>query len=251
MDSLPPDKDSLTLREIGGHLAGIRHYRGFEFMSNLRYADVISPLDVFIHDTLLCAPGEKYNYSTYGWTLVSAVMQEAVDEPFLDIIRDQVSKPLDLEDLKADNNDSTRYNRPVYYHRSDGKLVPTPVVDNSNKWAGGGLLCSAEDLVHYGLAHTRGRYVSEKNLTPFITSQQTLDGTPTNYGIGFATGRDDAGRMWCGHSGGSVGGTSMLLIYPEHDLVVVTLVNLSGAEMDRLAWRIADVLLSADDKSQR
>jgi CubicO group peptidase (beta-lactamase class C family) len=251
MDSLPPDKDSLTLREIGGHLAGIRHYRGFEFMSNLRYDDVLAPLEVFIHDTLLSAPNTKYNYSTYGWTLVSAVMQEAIDEPFLDILREQVSKPLDLEDLRADNNDSTRYNRPVYYHRNDGKLVPTPTVDNSNKWAGGGLLCSAEDLVHYGLAHTRGRYVSEKKLAPFITSQQTLDGTPTNYGIGFATGKDDAGRTWCGHSGGSVGGTSMLLIYPEHDLVVVTLVNLSGAEMDRLAWRIADVLLSAEKQAKR
>jgi CubicO group peptidase (beta-lactamase class C family) len=78
-----------------------------------------------------------------------------------------------------------------------------------------------------------------------------LDGTATNYGIGFATGQDDAGRAWCGHAGGSVGGTSMLLIYPEHDLVVVTLVNLSGAEMDRLAWRIADVLLSDEDESQR
>lgn len=245
--NLPPDKDSLTLRQIGGHLAGIRHYRDDEFLSNLRYDDVLTPLEVFIHDTLLCVPGAQYNYSTFGWTLVSAVMQEAVDKPFLEIVREEVCAPLALEDLKADYNDSIRYNRPVSYQRKEGRFVPAPIVDNSNKWAGGGMACSAEDLVHYGLAHTHDRYLPENTLATFITSQHTPEGVPTNYGIGFSTGQDQAGRLWYGHAGGAVGGTSMLLIYPAYDLVVVTLVNLTGAEMDRLAWRIADVILSAQD----
>jgi CubicO group peptidase (beta-lactamase class C family) len=74
-------------------------------------------------------------------------------------------------------------------------------------------------------------------------SQVTLTGEKTNYGIGFGNGTDDKGRYWFGHSGGSMGGTSMLLIYPAHNLVVVTLVNQSGATMKDLARRIGETLL--------
>lgn len=245
LTGVPADKDSLTLRQVAGHLAGIRHYHGAEFMSSIHYPDVIAPLEVFMHDSLLCSPGSKYNYSTYGYTLVSAVMQEALHEPFLRILDDEVIRPLHLTDLRADQVDSTRYDRPVYYGKRFGVFVPEPPVDNSNKWAGGGLLCTADDLARYGLAHVRGHYIPRRTLKEFTTSQQTQDGTPTNYGIGFAVGKDKAGRPWFGHAGGSVGGTSMLLMYPDEDLVVVTLVNLSAAKMNDLAWRIADIVRSS------
>ena len=65
----------------------------------------------------------------------------------------------------------------------------------------------------------------------FTRSQTTNDGTRTNNGIGFFSGKDDKERNWVGHSGGSVGGTSRLLIYPEQDIAIVTLVNLSSAQM--------------------
>jgi hypothetical protein len=46
----------------------------------------------------------------------------------------------------------------------------------------------------------------------------------------------------------SIGGTSMLQIYPEEDLVVVTLINRTGANMDGLAAKIADVVLTQAEK---
>jgi len=70
-----PDKGTpITARELAGHLAGIRHYRGDEFLSNRHYANVTEPLAIFANDTLLSRPGEKYNYSTYGFVVLSAVI---------------------------------------------------------------------------------------------------------------------------------------------------------------------------------
>lgn len=235
---------SLTLRQISGHLAGIRHYRGLEFLSNIHYNNVTDPLEVFIHDTLLCLPGEKFNYSTYAWTLVSAVMEKSIQKPFTNIIADEVSKPLQMTDLKPDHKDSTAYRRVTFYEFRDSTHQVSPEVDNSNKWAGGGFLCSAEDLAKLGWALAASRYLKEDTMGEFTRSQTTNDGTKTNNGIGFFLGKDDKDRNWVGHGGGSIGGTSMLLIYPEHDLVVVTLVNLSSARMDDLAKKIADVILS-------
>jgi serine beta-lactamase-like protein LACTB, mitochondrial len=86
----PKQLRNLTLRQVSGHLAGIRHYRGLEFLSNIHYNNVTDPLEVFIHDTLLCLPGDKFNYSTYAWTLVSAVMEKSIQKPFTTIIADIV-----------------------------------------------------------------------------------------------------------------------------------------------------------------
>lgn len=243
----PGDKQNLTLRQLGGHLTGIRHYRGFEFLSNIHYTNVTDPLDVFIHDTLLCEPGTAFNYTTYGWTLISAVMEKAVNKPFLDIIRDEIQDPLQLNDLKADQKDSTGYQRVSFYEYQDSMWITSPVVDNSNKWAGGGFLCSAEDLGKFGYAVATPGLLKEKTLDMFTSSQTTSDGETTNYGIGFRTGKDDDGRRWYGHSGGSIGGSSMLLIYPEQDLAIVTLVNLSSAEMDDLAWVIGKIVLRSKE----
>lgn len=244
----PADKGNLTLKQIAGHLAGIRHYRGLEFLSNIHYTNVTDPLEVFIHDTLLYARGERFSYSTYGWTLVSAVMEKAIDVPFIDLVAQDVSEPLHLSDLKPDQKDSTAYHRVTFYEYQDSIHQVSPVVDISNKWAGGGYLCSPEDLARFGYALAEPGYLKKSTIDLFTTSQATNDGKPTSNGIGFFNGADDDGRKWFGHSGGSVGGTSKLVIFPEQDLVVVTLINLSGADTDDLAMRIAEVILSGKNK---
>jgi len=243
-----PDKMSLTLRQLGGHQAGIRHYAGLEFFSNIHYTNCIDPLEIFIHDTLLFAPGTRYSYSTYGWTVISAVMEEGLKLPFPEIIHRDVVAPLHLKDLKPDQVDSIHYQRVHFYEYQDSVFQLSPVVDNSNKWAGGGFLCAADDLARFGFSLVQKGFLKDSALKTFTTPQSLKDGTQTDYGIGFRSATDDYGRKWIGHSGGSIGGTSMLQIYPEEDLVVVTLINRTGANMDGLAAKIADVVLTHAEK---
>ena len=45
--SFPRKSMPISLRLLGGHLAGIRHYRGEEMMSNRPYAVVLESLEIF------------------------------------------------------------------------------------------------------------------------------------------------------------------------------------------------------------
>ena len=238
----PEDKRSITSRQLGGHTAGIRHYNGLEFLSAIHYHKVEDALEVFIHDTLLFIPGTKYSYSTYGWTLLSLVMEEAVHKPITDIIQQEVGTLLHLPDLKPDQVDSTHFHRVQFYEFQTDQHTVSPPVDISNKWSGGGYLCSAEDLAKFGFAFTSPGFLKPETLEEFTSSQTLPDGKKTNYGIGFRSNKDKDGKLWYGHSGGSIGGTSMLVIYPEEDLVVVTLINLTGADMNDLAMEIAHII---------
>ena len=242
--SFPKKKHTITLRQLAGHLAGIRHYRGIEFMSQKKYETVGEGLDIFKNDPLINEPGTKYAYSSYGWNLISAAIEAAAEEEFLSFMQTAVFDPLQLTNTFPDHADREIKNRVHFYLIDNNKIKEAPYVDNSYKWAGGGFLSTSEDLIRFAHGHIYGDYLAEGSLALLTTSQVTKAGKKVNYGLGWRSGEDKKGRKWFGHSGGSVGGTSYLLIFPEEELVVVTLVNLSSARLNNLPFRIAEQFLS-------
>lgn len=238
--TFPKKRWPVTTRMSAGHIAGIRHYRGDEFLSSTFYPTVIEGLDIFKDDTLLFEPGSKYSYSSYGFNMVSAVIESASGENFLEYMRSNVFGPLEMNNTIPEYMDQIIDNRGRYYYKSDDGVKNAPFVDNSYKWAGGGFLSTAEDLVKFAKAHLSPGYLSEASLTELTTSQILIDGTETGYGLGWVTNTDKEGNHWIGHSGGAVGGTSKMVIYPEHEIIVVVLTNLSGAGLGdfphALAW---------------
>jgi len=113
-----------------------------------------------------------------------------------------------------------------YVHDSAGKpAVNAPYVDNSYKWAGGGFLSTSEDLARFGRVLFEGNLLRPETLHLLWTSQKLSSGEETGYGIGWGTRRDSAGRLRVSHTGGGMGATSHLIIYPEQKLVLALLVN--------------------------
>jgi CubicO group peptidase (beta-lactamase class C family) len=225
----PEKRWPVTTRQLGGHTAGIRHYRGGEMLSSRAYPTVESGLEIFAEDTLLFEPETAYSYSSYGWNLLSAVLEGASGESFLEFMRDEVFEPLGLRHTVADHNDSIVAHRTEFYEQGpNGAVVNAPYVDNSYKWAGGGFLSTPEDLVRFGQSHMGPGFLRAETLEVLQAPQNLRNGESTNYGIGWRTGTQEDGDMTLGHSGGSVGGTTLLVLVPEHDLVVAGVVNISG-----------------------
>lgn len=73
--SFPEKPWPVTTRELAGHLAGIRHYAGNEFLSNTPYPSVTAGLAIFENDSLLSEPGTRFAYSSYGFNVISAVIE--------------------------------------------------------------------------------------------------------------------------------------------------------------------------------
>lgn len=241
--AFPQKRWPITIRQVAQHTAGIRHYNGFEFWSNVHYASVSDALEIFMHDTLLFEPGTKYSYSSYGWNLVSAAMEGASQVSFLSFMHNEVFSQLGMQHTYADDVHNTGLQRVGFYDHTAGKNTLSVQVDNSLKWAGGGFLSTAEDLLHFGAGILSHKLCSENTTRQFWQKGVLSDGKSTNYGIGWATNEDKRGRRWVGHSGGSVGGASMFLVYPGEALIVVTLINRSQARAQELAFTIADQFL--------
>ena len=226
-----PDKRwTVTTRQLGAHLGGIRHYRGEEFRMARRFETVGDAITVFAADTLLHAPGSAYQYSSYGWNLISAVVEGASGEPFLDYMDRHVFGPLQMTATVPDWNHLVIEARARPYIRTPGGFANAPYVDNSVKWAGGGFLSTTEDLLKLG-AYVLSDTLSASSRALLFTEQETTAGEGVDYGFGWVL-RDDAdGRPTIGHSGGAMGGTSLLLVVPEANVVVVAATNLSSANL--------------------
>lgn len=230
-----PDKGAvITVRMLAGHLGGIRHYQGDEFHIQRHYANVLEGLKIFENDPLVAPPGTKFSYSSNGYNLLSAVVESAAGKDFLAYMQQRVFAPLGLVHTTADQNTQIVEQRSRFYELpKDGAVENAPYVDNSYKWAGGGFLSTAEDLVHFGSALLQPCFLKQETLRSMFTSQKTKSREDTGYGIGWAVHKSKSGKLIYEHSGGSVGETSQLILYPETHLVVAMVNNLSNGSWKR------------------
>ncbi len=225
-----PDKGAkITVRLLAGHLAGIRHYQGDEFLIAKHYDNVLDGLKIFQDDPLVASPGTKFSYSSYGFNLLSAVIESASGENFLAYMHGHVFGPLGLRNTIEDQPAEIIEQRARFYSRlKDQPVRNAPFVDNSYKWAGGGFLSSAEDLARFGSALLQPGFLKPESLQLLFTSQKTMDGKETGYGMGWFIGKSKSGQRIYEHAGGSTGGSSQLILYPDARVVVAMICNFDG-----------------------
>jgi len=230
--TFPEKRWTVTTRQVGGHIAGIRHYLGMENFSTRHYETVSEGLEIFQDSPLLFEPGTDYSYSSYGWNLISAVVEGSSGEEFLEYMDEHVFGALQMENTEADMATEEIDNRVSFYVASaDGTPELGPEVDNSYKWAGGGFLSTPLDMIKFSQAHMGDAFLDADARTLLFTSQKTSDGELTNYGFGWGVNQDEKGRLLLGHTGGSVGGTTLMTMNPDQDIVVTMTINLSRANL--------------------
>ena len=104
-------------------------------------------------------------------------------------------------------------------------------------------MSTSEDLVRFGFAHLSDQFLRPETIELMWSAQSTSDGEKTGYGIGWRTGTDKQGRRVVGHTGGSVGGTTSLRIYPQEGMVVAIISNTSDVDLGKLTDGIVEVFL--------
>ncbi len=107
-----PDKGApITLRQLLGHLGGIRHYNDKDSDDSQPggridlhfFPDTESVLALFADDSLVAAPGEKYNYSTFGFTLIGLVLEAATDKSFEMLLNEKLLAPAGIDGIAVDD----------------------------------------------------------------------------------------------------------------------------------------------------
>ena len=246
----PKKQWPVTLRQLMGHVAGVRTDGGDEGPLFSEHCErPVDALPHFAEDALRFEPGAEYRFSSYGWILMSAAVEAASKEPFLTFMRKEIFEPLGMDRSLADSATEPIPNRATpYFPRfaADPRYGPDPMreVDYSC-YAGASVFVSTpSDLVRFAVAINSGKLLQPATIQLFQASQRTAAGQDTGYGLGWDLETVTlAGKptRTIGHDGEMFGGTlASLLTFPEHGIVVSLTTNVSYADTFAVGVKVAE-----------
>lgn len=280
--SLTENKDKLTTKnntkgEEANQTQKKKEFEHEEYYLKDNFDSVIQALDLFKDDQLVFKPGTTFLYSTHAFTLLSAVVERAANQRFLDHMMNMF-RELGMLNTVPDENDPIIYHRSRFYHfNKKGRVVNCPYVDNSYKWAGGGFLSTVGDLLLFGNAllysYQMANLKDTTGLLPGFLKPKTamdlwapVDKTEASwdkdglYAQAWLVveklqkyGQCRSRRHYVSHTGGAVGASSVLLVLPSEEVVqrqgqspvlpqgvVVTIItNIQSVGLNSTALKIA------------
>jgi CubicO group peptidase (beta-lactamase class C family) len=239
----------VTVRHLMAHVGGLGSDGGDESpLLAQRCGRPADGLRFFADAPLRFEPGTEYRFSRYGWIVVSAAVEAAAGEPFLDFMRERIFEPLRMRDTAADAQAGDGADRATSYFprfAADPRYGPDPMreIDLSCYAGAMAFVSTPSDLVRFGLAVVEGRLLRPETVRLLQTSQPLRSGQDTGYGLGWdlePVGTMGGGGSAIGHDGDVLGGrVASFLTFPEHGLVVAVASNTSYADTHALAVELA------------
>jgi serine beta-lactamase-like protein LACTB len=242
---------TITLRHILTHTSGIRHYRNTDFPGsedneNMKpFPKWEKGLDIFKDDPLLFRPGQYFSYSSYAVNLLQGVVEKESGMPFEEYLRRYVWGPAGMLNTSFDIPARIVAHRARSYRLVDGRPLNYFYNDLTYKFASGGMLSTAEDLVRFASALNHGALLKAETRASMYRSQldsvkQFVENGPPRelefaQGIVWRVFKDASGRTFINHCGSVKGFNACLVNYPEQDLVVVLAGNADQVTPGRTA----------------
>jgi serine beta-lactamase-like protein LACTB, mitochondrial len=249
----PAKQWPVTIRQVMGHIGGLpSEDTDNGVLTSSHCEQATDAVKLFAKDPV-SQPGAEFQYSTFGWVLLSAVVESAADKPITAFLEEKVLRPLGMLDTFRESGresgtgpvrEATSYltrfaSNPTYGPR----LLPK--FDYSCYAGASGFLSTPSDLVRFGSAINAGKLLRRDTVQILQASQRTRSGKETGYGLGWdvktvtlagqqvrAVGNN--GEFWNGM-------IASLLTFPERGMTVAVTSNINDADTSSLAESIAQV----------
>lgn len=234
---------SLTPRQLAAHISGAPHYSSEELatIGHVRYASSREAAAIFSQRSLLSSPGTAYRYSSWGYTLLGAVIEARSGRHFLDYLRDTLTAGLEI----TAETDDLGGRRSSLYDIEHGQVRRVAYTDMSYSLPGGGLAATPRALVQFGGRLLRDEVLSASAWSQMLQPTRFSNGEKVHddgydVAFGWRIGNDRDGARIAHHAGTTIGARSMLMLWPDEAVASALLSNASWiASMDRNAELLA------------
>lgn len=220
----------IIIRHLLSHTSGIGGYKnGKESETKKEYASLYDALVIFKDRDLLFEPGTRYNYTTYGYTLLGAIVEKVTGQSFGEYLQENIWDKAGMTNTGVVKYGQKKPNQSsLYQQNSKGKTRVGPENNLSNRIPGGGVYSTLEDMLKFGNAVINNTFVKESTMN-LMRQHHSLEKERNGYGFGWFlyNPKPNEGAI-IGHSGEQTGSATQLVIVPGTKTVVVILSNTSG-----------------------
>ncbi|MDQ4121248.1 MAG: beta-lactamase family protein [Acidobacteriota bacterium] len=216
-----PEFKKITIHQLLTHTAGMGTF--FEspgIVPGKAYRNATEEIAVYKDEKLYFEPGARWRYSNAGFSLLGAIIEKVSGKTYIEYVRENVFKPLNMEDKAKNPGDIS-----VLYNQSDedplGVQAYPPVkgiIDSVGTGFGGGYLDTG-DLFKFARAYRTGKLLGAETIEKIAKgkiSENAKGDACWGYGI---KERDINGELVRGHSGG--GRTDVQMLWNSGHTVIV------------------------------
>ena len=242
-----PDHHTYKLRDLLACRSGVRHYGeatspespGGDWGDD-DYATALEAAPMFWHDPLAGVVGQ-YHYSTHGYTILGAALEDALNKSSAQIIQGMLSTPHGLPTLKAEDLSDGNAARMKFYTKSgNSNVLVTPENSTWKVW-GGGIESTPMDVLKLGILLGDGKIISKQSLKTMMTRLDPQD----SYCLGCNQAVENGNQVMA-KSGSFKGSNAYVWLVPDRRMVMVVMANRDGADVDGLGKKLRSILLSTE-----
>ena len=238
-----PRYASLTASQLLSQTAGLGDREGN--YGTLDEAALLSAARELPDSIAFLPPGLSFSYSNIGFALAGLAVQEATKQPFGDLIRDRLLRPLGMTKATMRPLEALTYPRAQGHKltaKGDSVVVVRPIADDTRIWPAGYLYTNAPEAARFVVALLNGGRVSGAQVLPvgvadsMLTTHVGLPGMPngTRYGYGmFLDTLRGYESAW--HPGSMPGYSTLVRMIPSKRVGVVVIANRDEVRLDRIA----------------
>jgi CubicO group peptidase (beta-lactamase class C family) len=236
----PAQGKTITVENLLTHTSGIKSYTDLEEWLPLQRKDmtVAEIIDLAKNKPMEFAPGERWKYCNSGYILLGAIIEKASGKTYADFLQERIFGPLGMKSSCYDSTSRIIPRRASGYAKGNAGFENAPYLSMTQPYAAGSLASSVDDLAVWTESLLAGKLVKRETLEKAFTSFKLKDGSETGYGYGWSVSRYEGHRL-IEHGGGIHGFLSYALFFPEDDIFVALLTNVTARETqpEPLAFR--------------
>jgi len=238
----------ITIRHLLSNTSGIPHHHQVipdYWVKDDHYFHTPKELiGLFWDAPLLHDPGEQLTYSSPGYYIIGAILQQVAMKSYAELLKEYILDPLGMKNTFVENNRTTDEDLATGYMRGISGFIKAYIEDKSTALAAGDIVSTAYDLYLWQkvLSLNGDRILSassKKALFQPVLSDSPMTMLGPHYKIPYDNGKKTlAVSMLNGSSSGYV---SCIGRQTEDDRCVIVLSNVNGDDAVRIADDIGDI----------
>lgn len=240
----------VRVRDLLRHQAGITDYQSPAEERITEHKTTRQGVAIFEERPLVFEPRSEFYYTSYGYALLGAAIEEVSGKSYDSYMRATVWDPLGMPAITMDDPAIVMPNRVRGYRIENGRIMNSEFVDVSSRGAAGATRGTVGDLLAFGRGMYKGKLLSAASYEAMWSEQRTSAGRATGYGLGWDIGRSDAGVYVVGHTGSQQETATVLHVYPSRRIAIAVAANLERADVSAIARGVFELITGEGDPPQ-
>lgn len=214
--NVPVDKQNITVKQL------LTHTAGFALSEDETPRSKEDSINRIMESTLSFLPGDNYFYSNEGYTLLTAIIEEASNQEYEQYMKENIFDRLNLKNTGFPIDEqlvNKPQSRAIYNGLDSGALT-----DFQYDWSVKGysnVITNEEELLKFFHSIIYGQILTQE-MADQMLSIQTFELNRDYWGLGVNV-REVGDKLVYGHAGVWYGGNSMIQYDPSNNTLVICL----------------------------